>query len=149
MRRSSYTNGSGGKRSCSGVLKWNPRPTLATRCSGSFPTRLPSALARRGKPFLPLSTVMLPPSPLYSGQQLAAHPRAVEWLDGLISRAIVQWEDRHGPLPETPTAEQAQVEWNDIVAPALPSLTQQLSEDLLFGALWERVLDAPARHLLV
>jgi len=82
-------------------------------------------------------------------EQLAGHPRAVEWLDGLISRAIVQWEDRYGPLPETPTAEQAQVEWNDIVAPALPSLTQQLSEDLLFGALWERVLDAPARHLLV
>lgn len=36
-----------------------------------------------------------------------------------------------------------------IVAPVLPSLTQQLSEDLLFRALWERVLNDPERCLLV
>ena len=36
-----------------------------------------------------------------------------------------------------------------MVEPVVPALTQQFSEDLLFAALWERVLDEPARCLLV
>jgi len=81
--------------------------------------------------------------------QLAGHPRAVTWLDALVSYAILQWEEQHGPLPEAPTTEQGRAEWDALVAPVLPSLTQRMSEDLLFKALWERVLDAPARCLLV
>jgi AAA ATPase domain/CHAT domain len=32
--------------------------------------------------------------------QLAGHPRAVTWLDALVSYGILQWEELHGPLPK-------------------------------------------------
>ena len=80
-------------------------------------------------------------------ERLAGHPRAVEYLDGLISDSILNWESDHEPFVAgclKPEDEQAQ-----IIAPALPGLDAQLSENLLFNALWDRVLDVAVRELLV
>ena len=80
-------------------------------------------------------------------ERLAGHPRSVEFLDALIGAAIFEWEYENGPFSPgclSPGEEQAQ-----IIAAVLPRLDVQLSEDLLFDALWDRVLDPPSRDLLV
>ena len=82
-------------------------------------------------------------------ERIAGHPRAVEFLDGLIRTAIADWEEIHGDLPRATTEAEAQKEWDTMVVPLLSPLEQRLAEDLLFDALWTRVLDDPARRLLV
>ena len=82
-------------------------------------------------------------------EQLAGHPRAVEFLDGLVSHALTRWEHRHGNRPPALDEDDVKREWAEIVEPELPTLAEKLSEDLLFDALWSRVLDQPARALLV
>jgi hypothetical protein len=80
-------------------------------------------------------------------ERLAGHPRAVDFLDALIADSILSWESDLGPFVPgclSPEDERAQ-----IVATALPRLEAQLSEDLLFDALWDRVLEVPERELLV
>ena len=89
-------------------------------------------------------------------QHVSGHPRSVELLDGLLAEALGRWEFDNQPLE----AEREQVlrterldawaeqEWQQIVAPALPSLDRQLSENLLFERLWQ-IIDAPARELMV
>jgi hypothetical protein len=79
--------------------------------------------------------------------RLAGHPRAVEFLDVLIENAILSWEYDNGPFE--PGCLSAEKEQGEIIEKALPELDAKLSEDLLFDALWNRVLDAPARDLLV
>ena len=79
--------------------------------------------------------------------QPAGHPRAAEFLDALIEEAIRRWEydnSRFVPGCLPPDREQG-----EIIARVLPNLDAQLSEDLLFDALWHRVLDVPARELMV
>jgi tetratricopeptide (TPR) repeat protein len=81
-------------------------------------------------------------------EQLAGHPRSVEFLDRLVETAIADWEEaRDRELSGAGLSDER--EWAEIVAPALPSLEVRLSQDLLFEALWERVLDAPSRDLLL
>jgi tetratricopeptide (TPR) repeat protein len=80
-------------------------------------------------------------------QRLAGHPRAVELLDGLIEEAIRRWEPEHGPF--VPGCLDADDEQAQLISRVLPELDAQLSENLLFGALWDRVLDDPSRELLI
>ena len=80
-------------------------------------------------------------------RRLAGHPRSVEFLDVLIESAILDWESRHGPFK--PGCLSAADELAQIIGVTLPTLDRQLSEDLLFEALWDRVLDPTARDLLV
>jgi tetratricopeptide (TPR) repeat protein len=82
-------------------------------------------------------------------ERIAGHPRAVEFLDRLIRTAIADWEEINGDLPRATTEAEAKKEWDTLVVPVLPPLEQRLAEDLLFDALWTRVLDEPARRLLV
>jgi tetratricopeptide (TPR) repeat protein len=80
-------------------------------------------------------------------ERLAGHPRAVEYLDALIEEAIRHWESENGPFVPgclTPDNEQT-----TIIRQALPGLDAKLSENLLFDALWDRVLDGPSRELIV
>jgi tetratricopeptide (TPR) repeat protein len=79
--------------------------------------------------------------------RLTGHPRSLEFLDKLVQQAIYSWEAEHGDLEEARL--DPEHEWREIVEPALPPLDRRLSEDLLFGALWKRVLDEPGRALLV
>jgi hypothetical protein len=80
--------------------------------------------------------------------RLAGHPRSVEYLDTLVGKAINDWEYDTGaafsPGCLNETEERAQ-----LIDRLLPRLDQQLSENLLFDALWDRLLDEPARALLV
>jgi hypothetical protein len=79
--------------------------------------------------------------------RLAGHPRSVEYLDALIDQALLKWEYDNGDFQTgclSAAEEQAQ-----IIARVLPELDVQLSENLLFDALWDRVLDEPARALLI
>ena len=76
-------------------------------------------------------------------ERLAGHPRGVEFLDGLVGHEIACWQEQHGSLPA------AESEWEKLVAPALPKLGERLSEDLLFAALWTRVLAPASQQLLV
>ncbi len=79
--------------------------------------------------------------------RLAGHPRAVEFLDALIEELIRRWEYEHGPfLPGCLTADDEQ---RQLIAQVLPELDARLSENLLFDALWDWVLDASSRELLV
>ena len=81
---------------------------------------------------------------------LRGHPRAVEFLKDLVSEAISRWEDRRGKWV-TPTAEDAEAiekEWNELIVPALPKVEEQLRDDLLLDAIWERVLDDRCRKML-
>jgi hypothetical protein len=80
-------------------------------------------------------------------ERLADHPRAVEYLDALVDESIRRWESENGPFVPgclTPDNEQTA-----IIGQVLPDLDAQLSENLLFDALWDRVLDDRSRELLV
>ena len=80
-------------------------------------------------------------------ERLAGHPRSVEFLEQLIKQTMDRWEETHGDFAEAQLDPDR--EWQEIVEPVLPGVAEQLSEDLLFGALWDRVLDSSAQHLLV
>jgi tetratricopeptide (TPR) repeat protein len=83
-------------------------------------------------------------------ERLAGHPRAVEFANDLIRDALARWSDRHGEWrsPERPTDADLAREWDQLVEPALPRVHQKLRDDLLFDAIWDRVLDDPARWML-
>ena len=85
---------------------------------------------------------------------LAGHPRAVEFLEALLEAAVERFEDEQGSLEQARAqagagATASAFEWEQLVAPALPALTGELSENLLFQQLWQRVLSPVARELLV
>jgi tetratricopeptide (TPR) repeat protein len=82
--------------------------------------------------------------------RLAGHPRAVEFANDLVEHALDQWEDHRGEwrLPAVPGPGDQTREWDQLVEPALPQVQQRLRDDLLFDALWDRVLDEPARRML-
>ena len=80
--------------------------------------------------------------------RLHGHPRAVEFLEDLIIKAIRDWEDRRGQWV-TPTAgDDIQREWDGLIAPALPEVEERLRQDLLLEAIWENVLDDRCRRML-
>ncbi len=81
-------------------------------------------------------------------ERLAGHPRAVEFLDGLLGESLRQWEDRYGERLPAVTDEEADAEWEEIIAPALADVQGKLTQDLMLEQLWQRVLDAPARRML-
>jgi hypothetical protein len=84
--------------------------------------------------------------------RLAGHPRAVEYADNLLDDALTRYDEDHGHewRPLSPDASPADLdrEWSSLVEPALPAVTDLLRENLLFDALWDRVLDDPARRML-
>src|SRR5262249_23573430 len=83
--------------------------------------------------------------------RLAGHPRAVEYANTLVDNTLAQWEKGHGceyRLPEDADAQAVEKEWNELVAPALPAVEERLRTNLLFDAIWERVLDAGCRGML-
>jgi tetratricopeptide (TPR) repeat protein len=83
--------------------------------------------------------------------RLAGHPRAVEFANDLIDDTLHRWQDTHGtewPAVQHGDEEAAEHEWLQLVEPALPKVRDQLWGDLLLGAIWDRVLDEPARRML-
>jgi tetratricopeptide (TPR) repeat protein len=86
-------------------------------------------------------------------QHLSGHARSVEFLDRLLAETVSCWEFDNAPLETAREASEgpdawAEREWEEIVAPALAGLDQQLSENLLFERLWQ-LLDVAARDLMV
>ena len=81
--------------------------------------------------------------------RLQGHPRAVEFLDGFVSDEIARWEKDQGEQTPAATEAEAEQEWQRLVEPVLEATQQKLREDLLFDALWQRVLGVPERRLLV
>jgi len=82
--------------------------------------------------------------------RLDGHPRAVEYADDLVADALRRWRDTQGTwvLPEPPTPEDLDREWQTLVEPALPQVAKKLTDNLLLRAIWDRVLDARARRFL-
>ena len=82
--------------------------------------------------------------------RLAGHPRAVEYADDLIQKALVDWEDKRGPwrLAESPSAADLDREWTELIEPALPRVQTKLWDNLLLAELWDRVVDDRARRML-
>jgi tetratricopeptide (TPR) repeat protein len=83
-------------------------------------------------------------------QRLAGHPRAVEFANTLLDKALADWQESHGAwrLPAALTETDLKREWDLLVAPALPRVQDQLWANLLLSAIWERVLDEQARRML-
>jgi tetratricopeptide (TPR) repeat protein len=84
-------------------------------------------------------------------RRLEGHPRAVEFANDLVEHALEDWEENHGRpwrLPDAATADDLAREWSELVEPVLPQVGEQLRDDLLFDALWDRVLDPRARCML-
>ena len=84
-------------------------------------------------------------------ERLDGHPRAVEFANDLIEHALEEWEERHGRewrLPDSPTDADLAGEWTELVEEALPKVQEKLRDDLLFDALWDKVLDDRARRML-
>ncbi len=80
---------------------------------------------------------------------LHGHPRAVEFLDGFVGEELRRYEDDQGPLPPVESKDAAQEEWTRFVEPILEATQRKLQEDLLFAALWSKVLRPADRRLLV
>ena len=76
--------------------------------------------------------------------RLEGHPRAVEFANDLVQDALNQHRTRHGEYrpPDRPTPDDIAWEWKQLVEPALPKVDGKLRDDLLFDALWDRVLDS-------
>jgi len=83
--------------------------------------------------------------------KLDGHPRAIEFANDLVEHALDAWEGKVG-REWTPPAEPASgpepPDWAEIVAPALPQVAEKLDDDLLFGAIWDHVLDDRGRRML-
>jgi len=82
-------------------------------------------------------------------KKLAGHPRAVVFLEPLVEKSRRDWLDTYGDPPVPQTQAEAQAEWDRFVQPTLGPLGDQISDDLLFEALWNRVLTPAQRRLLV
>ena len=82
--------------------------------------------------------------------RLDGHPRAVEYANDLVADALEKWRDTHGEWATSvpPKSEEIEREWVELVNPCLPQVAEQLKDNLLLEALWERVLDEPARRFL-
>ena len=82
--------------------------------------------------------------------RLDGHPRAVDYANDLVAKALIDWKDRHGPwsLSTPPKDEEIEQEWQNLVRPALPAVTEKLKDNLLLQAIWDNVLDDRARHVL-
>ena len=81
--------------------------------------------------------------------RLAGHPRAVDYLDALVRDRLERWDREHGQRAPARTGDERKREWDEVVEPALPTLAEQIEEDLLLGAIWDRMLGPAARRLLV
>ncbi|MBL8398251.1 MAG: CHAT domain-containing protein [Candidatus Accumulibacter sp.] len=80
---------------------------------------------------------------------LQGHPRALEFLEGFVLAEQRRWENDEGPLPAVPDEDASEQEWQRFVSPVLAATQQKLREDLLFDALWQKVLRPADRRLLL
>ena len=82
--------------------------------------------------------------------RLDGHPRAVEYANDLVRDALGRWRSDHGEwsLSAPPKPDELKREWEDLVNPCLPQVDEKLKDNLLLAALWDRVLDEPARRFL-
>jgi len=80
--------------------------------------------------------------------QLHGHPRAVEFLEDLISPAIRKWEDRRGEWVTPTEDDDIEREWKKLISPALPVVEEKLRQNLLLDAIWKNVLDEGCRRML-
>ncbi len=82
--------------------------------------------------------------------RLAGHPRAVEYADDLIQKALLDWEDKHGPwrLADPPSAAELERKWSELIEAALPRVETRLADDLRLAGLWDRVLNDRAHRML-
>ena len=80
--------------------------------------------------------------------QLHGHPRAVEFLEDLIDKALKDWKEWHGDWI-TPTEDDGiEQEWEKLISPALPVVEEKLRQNLLLDAIWRNVLDDLCRRML-
>ena len=82
--------------------------------------------------------------------RLDGHPRAVEYANDLVEDALSKWRDTQGEwvVSVPPKSEEVEQEWLKLVNPCLPQVAEKLKDNLLLQALWDRVLDEPARRFL-
>ena len=82
--------------------------------------------------------------------RLDGHPRAVEYANDLVADAFTKWRNTKGEwsLPERPSPEDIDREWQELVAPALPKVAEKLKDNLLLQAIWDQVLDERAQRFL-
>ncbi|MEZ5935649.1 MAG: tetratricopeptide repeat protein [Alphaproteobacteria bacterium] len=82
--------------------------------------------------------------------RLDGHPRAVDYADDLVAKALTDWRNQHGlwSLSTPPKDEEIDREWGKLVEPALPAVTEKLKDNLLLQAIWDNVLDDRARRFL-
>ena len=82
--------------------------------------------------------------------RLDGHPRAVQYANDLVADELTKWRNTHGEwsLPAPPLPEDVTREWETLIAPALPEVAERLKDNLLLGAIWDRVLDERARRFL-
>jgi len=93
---------------------------------------------------------LAPPTRSWLVSRLDGHPRAVEYANDLVEHALVSWRDTKGEwaLSVPPKPDEIEKEWLELVNPCLPDVAEKLKDNLLLEALWERVLNEPARRFL-
>ena len=79
------------------------------------------------------------------------HPRTVEFLEGIVTRALERWlEENEGPntSPADVDWERLNLDWRKaVLEPGLEGLQQRLDENLLLPRLWESLTDEEQEHL--
>lgn len=83
-------------------------------------------------------------------ERLSGHPRAVQFADDLLKASIRTYERRNGEwkAPNSQDTAATEREWADLIAPVLPKVETRIWSDLLLDAIWENILDDPARRML-
>ncbi|MEM8950969.1 MAG: tetratricopeptide repeat protein [Pseudomonadota bacterium] len=82
--------------------------------------------------------------------RLDGHPRAVDYADDLIRKALTDWRNkqREWSLSIPPKDEEIEQEWAVLAEPALPAVAEKLRDNLLLRAIWDNVLDDRSRRFL-
>ena len=82
--------------------------------------------------------------------RLDGHPRAVDYADDLVAKALTDWTNKYGTwsLSTPPKDEEIEQEWDRLVGPALPAVAEKLKDNLLLQAIWDKVLDQRAQRFL-
>ena len=113
-------------------------------------TPLPADALFRLTEWFPALQRLTAPTRAMLVSRLDGHPRAIEYANDLVQDALTKWRNTHGEwaLSVPPTREEVEREWGDLVNPCLPQVAEKLKDNLLLQALWERVLDEPARRFL-
>ena len=82
--------------------------------------------------------------------RLDGHPRAVDYADDLVAKALMDWRNKQGEwsLSTPPKDEEIEQEWDELVQPVLPAVAEKLKDNLLLQAIWDNVINDHAQRFL-